>query len=69
MLGSVAEIEQRRTAGPIVLDQFPDDAGIKSRFKVGDSTRKLLAAVDNIRTGQRPPTNREPLIELVVKDL
>jgi hypothetical protein len=69
VLGSVAEIEQRKTAGPIILDEFPDDAGIKFRFKVVDPTRKLLAEVDNIRTGQRPPTDREPLIELIVKDL
>jgi hypothetical protein len=69
ILGSVAEIDQKKTAGPIVLDEFPDDAGIKFRFKVVDGTKKLLAEVDGIGTGQRPPTDREPLIELVVKDL
>jgi hypothetical protein len=69
VLGSVAEIERRKTAGPIILDEFPDDAGIKFRFKVVDTTKKLLAEVDNIRTGQRPPSDRETLIELVVKDL
>jgi hypothetical protein len=69
VLGSVAEIEQRKTAGPIILDEFPDDAGIKFRFKVIDAAKKLLGEVDGIRTGQRPPTDREALIELVVKDL
>jgi hypothetical protein len=69
VLGSVGEIERKRTAGPIILDAFPDDAGIKFRFKVVDPSSKLLGEVDDIRTGQRPPTDREPLIELVVKDL
>ncbi len=69
ILGSVAEIEQRKAAGPITLDGFPDDAEITFRFKVVDPSKKLLAEVDGIRTGQRPPTDREPLIELIVTDL
>jgi hypothetical protein len=69
VLGSVAEIEQRKTAGPVMLDEFPDDAEITFRFKVVDPSKKLLAEVDGIRTGQGPPTDREPLIELVVTDL
>jgi hypothetical protein len=69
VLGSVGEIEQRKAAGPITLDEFPDDAEITFRFKIVDPGKKLLAEVDGIRSGQRPPTDREPLIELVVTDL
>jgi hypothetical protein len=69
VLGSVAEIERRGAAGPITLDEFPDDAEITFRFKVVNPTKKLLAEVDGIRTGQRPPTDKEPLIELIVTDL
>jgi hypothetical protein len=69
VLGSVAEIDRRKTAGPIALDEFPDDAEITFRFKVVDPNKKLLAEVDGIRSGQRPPSDREPLIELVMTDL
>lgn len=34
-----------------------------------DPSKKLLAEVDGIRTGQRPPSDKEPLIELIVTDL
>jgi|SRR5271157_3816928 len=68
-LGTVSEIQRRNTIVPIELPEFTDDAEITFRFKVVDGAKKLLGEVDGIRAGECPPTDREPLIDLIPTDL
>jgi hypothetical protein len=68
-LGTVGEVQHGNTIVPIELPEFSDDAEIAFRFKVVDGTKKLLGEVDGIRAGERPQTDREPLIYLIQTDL
>jgi hypothetical protein len=69
ILGTVAEIQQKKPVTPIELAEFPDESEIVFRFKVVDLDKKLLGEVDGIRTGERAETEREPLIPLIPTDL
>jgi hypothetical protein len=69
LLGTVAEIQQKRPIKPVELAEFPDESEIVFRFKVVDADKKLLGEVDGIRTGERAETEREPLIPLILSDL
>lgn len=69
VLGTVADLQLNPNIAPIKLDEFPDDGVIIFRLKVIDGLKKLLGEADGIRGGQRPPTDREPLIELISRDL
>jgi hypothetical protein len=68
-LGSVGDLEQSPTIPTINLDDFPNDGEVTFRLKVIDGAKKLLGEADGIRSGQRPPTDRDPLIELISCDL
>lgn len=69
VLGTVADIEQKKPITAIELAEFPDENEIVFRFKVVDADKILLGEVDGVRTGERGETETEPLIPLIPTDL
>lgn len=70
ILGTVAEVMERKPIKSVALTDFPDESEIVFRFKVVDKDKRLLGEVDGVRPGEQPDNDdRESLIHLYVTDL